>query len=110
MTPISPAYEFMKTLERERAILEHDLPTDSKIVATLTLTTGELFQITSAYVMEPDILVFIGTREKEPVRVVTRYGMIAHCVFRTEKGKRLPMGFYLEPPSPSPSPSASPSA
>lgn len=103
------AYNFIVTLQREQAILEFDLPTDSRIIATVMLTTGDEIKTTSAYVMEPDIIVFIGTRDGKAVRLVTRYPMIAHCVFQIEKGKRQAMGFFTEPPSASASASLSPS-
>jgi len=106
--PENPAGALMLTLQNEQALLEQDLPKESKITATVTLTTGDEIKIVAAYATEPDLIVFIGLRDGKSVRLITSYSMFAYCTFQLVKGKRQPIGFFQEPPSPSPS--ASPSA
>jgi len=104
----NPAVALILALRNEQEILEQDLPKDSNVVATVSLTTGEQIKIAAVYPAGSDLVVFIGTKDRKTVRLITRYGLFANCVFTLAKGKRERIGFY--PSSPSPSPSLSPSA
>jgi hypothetical protein len=104
----NPAVALLLALQNEQEMLEQDLPKDSNIMATVSLTTGEQIKIVTAYPAGADLIVFVGIKDKKTVRLITRYGLFANCVLTLVKGKRQRVGFY--PSSPSASPSVSPSA
>jgi hypothetical protein len=101
--PKNPAQALIETLKFEEAVLKTSVPKDSEIVATAIFTDGQELKIISAYARDPDIVVFKGKRgrERQTIIVITRYSLIAQCVFRIEKLKPnqrpLSLGFGRPP-------------
>jgi hypothetical protein len=98
----SPAFQLMLALRSQQATLEHNLPKDSRLVATLILTTGTRYEVLAAHATEPDMIVFSARREGKTVAVIVRYDIVAEIVFHVEKGEPRPMGFHLKPPQAEP--------
>jgi hypothetical protein len=89
---------FINALIAEQSRIQRDLPKDSRIDATVVLVTGEEISVASAYPSRPDMLVFTGLRAKKAITMMVRHDMIAHVVFRIEKGEPRDFSFSLEPP------------